>query len=263
MIADLKAIDVQLMHSLRALWSDRFYIALNHAEVNKDRWTTSWRHPIKTGSARFPYHVPIGWRRFSVKAEASYGSFKTFENSCIMYHGLRPENVTKIIRNGFIPRKCQHGAKAVYLTPSIIYASHPRYAKVIFQGGRYFQVALEVRLWTQVLNDKSKVEFCGETLSVQNRCTIDPNVSNDELEVIVKSGADFVTPQDGLAVTGVLVRALGHDPVTDPLSDWWLYWPMGKVGGGTKATDSDGEAQRQELKKQEAMEFLRAHYIVK
>lgn len=80
-----------------------------------------------------------------------------------MYHGLDPEVAMDIIRGGFIPRECQHGAKAVYLTPSIRYAAHPRYARVCQVGSLFYQVVLQVRVvnahltqWNKECEQKSE-----------------------------------------------------------------------------------------------------------
>jgi hypothetical protein len=51
----------------------------------------------------------------------------------VSYHGTSSEAIFAIISNGFKSNSgCWIGKneKAVYLTPSIVYASHPRYAKI-------------------------------------------------------------------------------------------------------------------------------------
>lgn len=119
--------------------------------VNKDTTHTYWRGG-NPGTTRFvPYYCPTSWLRFSLSVPAAMpGDWQQWR---ILYHGTKAENVHKILQNGFWARKCQHDCKAVYLTPSILYAAHPRYARVYHtphkrkpEGRRYTQFVLEVRV---------------------------------------------------------------------------------------------------------------------
>jgi hypothetical protein len=58
---------------------------------------------------------------------------ETYKDWPVAYHGTSSKAIFSIFANGF---KSFPGCwiasneKAVYLTPSIVYASHPRYAKI-------------------------------------------------------------------------------------------------------------------------------------
>ena len=137
-----------------------------------------------------------------------------------MYHGTDSRVVSLIIKDGFKPSECQHGVKAVYLSPSIKYSAHPRYSKVVQTGSKYFQVVLEVRVKASLVNS-----FKGETMEVGSEHLIDPNFeNNDEMEFLFASEKASVKEQDGILVTGIMMRALGHDPLELSESKWWTCW---------------------------------------
>lgn len=136
-----------------------------------------------------------------------------------MYHGTQGRNVAPIIRNGFLPNQCQHDCKAVYLSPSIVYASHPRYARVYQHGDRYYQIVLQVR----VLNEKIYSEvhaFVGETMAVGGKFEIDEHFpQNQNLEFLYKS--DTAVGSEGIIVTGIMMRCCTQDPLLLTECQWW------------------------------------------
>lgn len=196
---------------------DRFYVTPDHPRANQDSWLTSWRGRLAGRPGSRSYFCPSGWRRFSLNTDIDTEFFK---DSSIMYHGTAGKNVEPIVRGGFKPRLCQHGAKAVYLTPSIRYAAHPRYAHVYKAAdGRYFQIVLEVRVVNKYLTS-----FKGETMQVYDKFQIDPNFAgNDGMEFLFKSNA-VVEADDGIAVTGIMMRVCPNDPLQISESAWWTCW---------------------------------------
>ena len=159
--ADLALCGVQLEASHFAPSFDKFYVDADHPKANKTKWQVTWRGALKGSRTAdlLGYFCPANWRRFSLDVSIDD---ETFSKSSIMYHGTIGENALPIVRDGFKPRECQHGVTAVYLTPSICYAAHPRYARVYkSQEGCYFQVVLEVRVLNELVN-----AFKGETMRV-------------------------------------------------------------------------------------------------
>ncbi len=207
--------DVRIESDRYAKQFDRFYLTSNHPRINQSRWRTAWegKLPGRDGES---YFCPSGWRRFSLKVSFDQEFFK---RSSVMYHGTAGRNIGPIVRDGFIPRECQHGAKAVYLTPSIRYAAHPRYARIYKADGHYYQVALEVRVVNEMLTS-----FKGETMKVFDRYQIDPNFKdNNGMEFLFKSD-EVVQTAGGIAVTGIMMRVSKQDPLLLPESGWWTCW---------------------------------------
>jgi len=215
----------------------RTYVRMDHPKVNDTNHTTSWNGPLcKTDY--LAYFCPGGWRRFAVKVPTSLPA-GFWENSSNMYHGLKPQNVKSIVGGGFVPSECQHDGKAVYLTPSIRYAAHPRYARVQLYKGLYYQVVLQCRVLNSQLTawkdavlkgGVSHEDACesgdapsGETLGVKESMTIDDNQDNKLMEFLWFANKT-VTAKDGLVVTGVMVRCLSTNPIDLEENRWWQEW---------------------------------------
>lgn len=74
----------------------------------------------------------------------------------VAYHGTSKHCAMTILQNGLQPTKDSKGAmssstcylkpeeEALYLSPSIEYAGHPRYATIWKINGRYVQMVLQV-----------------------------------------------------------------------------------------------------------------------
>jgi hypothetical protein len=242
--AVLREIGVSLRDDEYDARMHRAYVCMDHPEVNTTTARTSWTGKLNKDDY-LPYYCPSGWRRFAVKVCPDLrpdGATMDFfwKNSSNMYHGLKPEIVQNITRGGFIPSLCQHGAKAVYLTPSIRYAAHPRYARVQLHKGLYYQVILQCRVLNNKLTKFKDAVFSPsvtknewdttETMGVAQKEAIDGkkevidnNHDNDLMEFLWKSDA-VVKAKDGLVVTGVLVRCLGQNPIDSAYNTWWLHW---------------------------------------
>ena len=65
---------------------------------------------------------------------------------------------------------------AVYLSPSIEYCGHPRYARVWKVKSKYVQMVLQVRIDPKLLFDKQPGTLPGA--NKKTRQPIDPNFSN-------------------------------------------------------------------------------------
>eukprot|EP01004_Peranema_trichophorum_P008311 NODE_7065_length_814_cov_39.610709_g6461_i0.p1 GENE.NODE_7065_length_814_cov_39.610709_g6461_i0~~NODE_7065_length_814_cov_39.610709_g6461_i0.p1 ORF type:complete len:243 (+),score=39.35 NODE_7065_length_814_cov_39.610709_g6461_i0:60-731(+) len=183
---------------------DRIYVPVSDPLLNSDRWHTGWSGPL---FGRNPnYYNPSGWGRLSLKT-----SNMKWEGTGIMYHGLLPESIVPIIS--------QHGCKATYLTPSIKYAAHPRYSRVNMVDGMFVQFVLEVRVPIGKLT-----AFKGETMQVGNSGLIDDNFpDNNGMEFLWKSD-EVISTDDGLVVTGIMMRVLPTDPLLLKESLWWTKW---------------------------------------
>jgi hypothetical protein len=216
--------DTMLVHVKRMHWNGKFnrgYCTESCTTINKTTTHTYWKGRLPSSPERFPYYVPSTWFRLSVQVDATrlpdWGP-----NWHTLYHGTDPRNIHKIFENGFRVRECQHGFPALYLSPSIQYSSHPRYARVILHNGFYFQFVLEVRVDTRKLQPLKK----RETLKVGPQGDIDPNFpNNDDLEFLFKAReGNFIKPCEGVVVTGVMVRKVNFDPASLPSSWWWCKW---------------------------------------
>ena len=66
------------------------------------------------------------------------------------YHGTKRENLLSILEHGLRTSETglylRAGEKAAYLSPSIEYAAHPRFANVWKYKGKYIQTVLQLRI---------------------------------------------------------------------------------------------------------------------
>lgn len=243
--ADVKSIGVGLDDDEFAPEHDRAYVRMDDPQANTTIWKTAWKGCLKEHDF-IPYFCPAGWRRFSIinKKTNPHLNDHFWQNSSTMYHGTGPNCIPDILRNGFVPAKCQHAGKAVYLTPSIRYAAHPRYARVVKRNGLYFQVILQCRVlnsklthWKQAVaagGGHQVIEGTplptGETMGCTDDENIDNNRGNDSMEFLWNSDSR-VTAADGLLVHGIMVRCLSIDPIGAPENSWWLAWAKTVANG--------------------------------
>jgi len=134
---------------------------------------TYWKGDLDDGKDRGkqPYYCPIGWKRLSLlvqDCETAENFYKKFEGWAIAYHGTKFAHGLSILLSGLKPaRRGAHG-RGIYLTPSIIYASHPRYSEVKEispeylqdfsnnKNAKYIQFVLECRVNIDHLKKKSQ-----------------------------------------------------------------------------------------------------------
>lgn len=215
---------VKLVHVKRIRWNKTYtrgYCTDKCTKRNETALHTYWKGRLVSSPERFPYFVPSTWFRLSLHVDGtSIADWNSHWHT--LYHGTRSQNIHKIIENGFRVRECQHGFPALYLSPSIHYSSHPRYARVVVHNGIFFQFVLEVRVdIRKVLPIKKR-----ETLEAGVKGDIDSNFPNNEdLEFLLKtSEGKFLKPLDGVVVTGVMVRKTNYDPALLLSSWWWCKW---------------------------------------
>ena len=188
-----------------------------------------WAKPIDQGGK--PYFCPSGWMRYGVKVsdtpeqfDAKWGTWH------VAYHGTQGENASNILTSGLrvSTQGCfyETGIPRVYVSPSIEYSAHPRYAypwKRTTKDGRtvWYQMVFQCRV-----NPASVDRVVQETLihdQYKSVVTIDPNFDNNELEWIIigKKGIQYI--KDDIICYGLLMRASTVDPSTLTPSAWWKH----------------------------------------
>lgn len=102
--------------------------------------------------AKEPYYCPYGWRRYGLYVGLTKSEFsEKYQDWPVCYHGTSHSAALEIIFRGFRSfnnASCwiSEGDKAVFVTPSIVYAGHPRYAKIKKHQGLYIQIVLQLRI---------------------------------------------------------------------------------------------------------------------
>ncbi|CAF3086825.1 unnamed protein product [Rotaria socialis] len=199
---------------------------------------TYWTGELKDGRDRGgkPYYCPVGWQRNSLYIIDNLRA--RYKGWCICYHGTKFSFGLAILLSGLKPADNTAHGEGIYASPSIIYACHPRYAEVkdiepkhqneYFKigkdqygndkYGKYVQFVLECRV------HPSNIKKIGrETLGV--RTTIDSNVSNEEIEWVIKTNAkkivDFNDVDAEMICTGIMIRVTEQHPQSLPDSKWW------------------------------------------
>lgn len=94
-----------------------------------------------------PYFCPTGWTCFAIKVAETQEEFdRRYNNYHIAYHGTKHAVVSDILNNGFLGSKgCYRPGLNIYLSPSIEYSAHPRYAKIWKNDckGKYYQMVFQ------------------------------------------------------------------------------------------------------------------------
>lgn len=188
---------------------------------------TLWQGALRDGQNRgMSYYCPKGWKRWSFYVTENFN--QKFDGWCIGYHGTKFQHGLSILLNGMKPARTAVHGKGIYLTPSIIYASNPRYAEIkkippearkFFDYGKYIQFVLECRV------PRGIFKICPETL----RCShirIDPNIRNEEIEWLLETDdntiLDFNDSNSPLACTGLMIRITSDHPGLLPECKWWF-----------------------------------------
>jgi hypothetical protein len=151
-------------------------------------------------------------------------------NWYVAYHGTKSKYAVDILTSGLrvSTTGCyfDDGIPQVYVSPSIEYCAHTRYAqpwtKTEKNGKtRWFQLVLQCRV-----NPKSVKMFQPETLLAQDykkTVTIDPNFLNTELEWVIPGKEGTYYMNQDIICYGLMMRVSDIDPVRLPTSDWWKY----------------------------------------
>ena len=158
-----------------------------------------------------PYYCPVGWRRYCLNLGMTPDEYdKEVGDWPIVYHGTDPSNVNLILRQGLKPSdtSCflRNGERAVYLTPSIEYAGHFRYAKIIkLRTDHYMQLCLQIRIHPSMVTQIRPGTLPGAFKECK---AIDPNFrDNTELEWLIHwESKRNINIDDGLAIYGIMLR---------------------------------------------------------
>ena len=188
-----------------------------------------WLGSIQDGKHRGnqPYFCPVGWKRWSFYICDNFD--EKFNGWCICYHGTKFNYGLSILFNGMKPAQIKALGDGIYTTPSIIYASHPRYAEImpiplsartVFKSGQYIQYVLECRI------RPSSIKTIGcETLN-PTQARIDPNIPNQQIEWVIDNQnqtiVDFNDPNSPIVCTGLMIRVTDDHPGLLPESQWWF-----------------------------------------
>jgi hypothetical protein len=175
-----------------------------------------------------PYYCPVGWTRFAIKVTETQEEFdQLYSDYHVAYHGTKNAVASDILNKGFEGHDggCYREGLNIYLSPSIEYAGHSRYAEPWKRSetDKYYQMVLQCRVNPRIVRpDLIKPE----TLLAKNAqdVQIDPNFNNNELEWILP--ADEPVRRRDLVCYGLMVRVTCSHPADLPTSKWWkhVWW---------------------------------------
>ena len=101
------------------------------------------------------YYAPLGWHRWAVDMGVSGEEFnRKYAKWPVAFHGTKQTVIGAILERGlrmsmsgcFLDQLGWDGC--VYVSPSLVYCSHPRYAQPLEQGGQWVQVCTYVQYST-------------------------------------------------------------------------------------------------------------------
>ena len=188
-----------------------------------------WAKPLDYGGK--PYYCPSGWMRYGVKVAETTADFDAKWGTWhVAYHGTAGQNASNILTSGLRVSNegCfyEEGVSRVYVSPSIEYSAHPRYARPWKQtkDGKtvWYQMVFQCRV-----NPAAVTQTIGpETLLHQTHkpnVVIDSNFTNGELEwvILAKKGVQYI--KDDIICYGLLVRTCTGDLGALETSAWWDY----------------------------------------
>lgn len=188
---------------------------------------THWLGPLSDGRSRGgrPYFCPDGWVRFALNLCPDSEFEAKFKDYAFAYHGTAGKNVGPILASGFMGAAYAQGD--VYMSPSIEYCSHPRYAKPTWNPEirKYVQCVLQCRVRYGKVGTVQPETLChgAFNLTHHKHKQIDKNFSNSELEWLFKTeiqgpGQRYYV-KDAIVCTGIMLRLTDKDP--NDCSFWW------------------------------------------
>jgi hypothetical protein len=173
----------------------------------------------------------IGWFRFGIKVAENEKEFDAlWGNWWLAYHGTMSKYAVDILTSGLrlSTTGCYYneGITRVYLSPSIEYCAHERYArpwtKVERNGNsRWFQLVFQCRV-----NPMAVKKIVPETLLAKahkKTVRIDDNFNNEELEWIIPGKEGTYYMNKDIICYGLMMRVSDVDPTQLPTSKWWKY----------------------------------------
>ncbi|CAF4657922.1 unnamed protein product [Rotaria sp. Silwood2] len=189
-----------------------------------------WTGALQDGRDRgkYAYFCPIGWKRHAFDVSDNYD--EKFKGWSICYHGTKFDYGLSILLSGLAPARIAALGKGIYASQSIIYSTHPRYAeikriqssdeKTFFKNGKYVQFVLQCRV-----HPNNIIVVGPETLGVDGKGTIDPNLTNNVIEWVIdaknKDLMDFSDPSSTIVCTGLMIRVTDNHPGLLTESQWW------------------------------------------
>ncbi len=168
----------------------------------------------------------LGWRRFGIKVANTKEEFdRRWGTWHIAYHGTANTNACLILATGLrVTRGCYSDNPVVYLSPSINYCAHYRYAtpwRNPRKPGKYYQMIFQCRVNPQVVRSS---QIKSETLMRPRQIRVDEHFRNNELEWIIyptNNGEQYIN--DNIICYGMMIRVCDRDPYDLPESEWWQY----------------------------------------
>ena len=150
----------------------------------------------------------------------------------MVYHGTKSKVVSSILEQGFNPsiggfynfelngiNLFNIEMDALYISPSIEYAGHPRYATPIFRENKWVQVVLQLRVNPQLLILKRPGALKGANPEESARA--DPNFSNNQLEWLLSALPGTQLSADSVVINGIMLRVTDEHPKKLPCTQWW------------------------------------------
>ncbi|CAF1485876.1 unnamed protein product [Adineta steineri] len=186
---------------------------------------THWSGPLDRGGK--PYFCPKGWRRFGIKVADTQEEFdRRWGKWHIAYHGTAHRNASAILLTGLkVTRGCYVDVPVVYMSPSINYSAHYRYAKPWKnpqEPGKYYQMIFQCRVNPQVVtSDMIKPQ----TLRCPQEVRIDEHFTNNEVEWLICPTPNQQYISDNIICYGIMIRKCDTDPIRLPESEWWHHTP--------------------------------------
>ncbi|CAF1094550.1 unnamed protein product [Didymodactylos carnosus] len=182
-----------------------------------------WEGSIDRGSK--PYFCPTGWKRYGIKVANTADEFdERWGQWCIAYHGTEDTNAAPILNSGLRANHGIHGTlgKCVYVSPSIEYSAHPRYAKVRYdpRTGKYHQMIFQCRVNPEL------IKIFGDTTMEpkwRDKVQIDPHFSNKKLEWVIEASPNGRYIKEDIICYGIMLRTSTGRPGQLPSSHWWQY----------------------------------------
>eukprot|EP01083_Nonionella_stella_P047936 128367_1 len=211
------------------------FVPLKQRVIMNPRWNraygrghTTWTGALSDGKSRGnePYYCPVGWKRFAVQfSQNAYDFANVYDDWPIAYHGTKFGFGMMIALTGLMCNGGDHG-DGVYLSPSIKYVTHPRYAKPV----KFDLNKARRKQWTQDhINEFRKYD--GKYIQCAFMCRVKPgayikrketmaywtdfphkngvfdNIDINEIEWIVKGKKGEIIETDKILIYGIMIRA--------------------------------------------------------
>ncbi|CAM4834395.1 unnamed protein product [Rotaria magnacalcarata] len=168
---------------------------------------------------------PLSWTRFGIKVAENENEFeRKWGHWYVAYHGTKSNFADLILSSGLKtgPGCWAAGETVVYVSPSIEYCAHPRYAEPWNNpnnNGKYHQLVFQCRVNPKCLNSDNTRP---ETLLRDKNVQIDKNFSNKELEWVIRPPSqDIQYITDDIICYGLMLRTTDGHPEQLPSSHWW------------------------------------------